>query len=119
MQKISVLLSFLLVIGILFSCTRDQAPEITCEGVASYDMNIKAIIDTNCAYEGCHNNGFSAPGIYLSYEGLKTDLDNGKFESRVINIQDMPPSYALGPTMLTQDELDLIICWMEEDYPEN
>ena len=109
MQKISILLSFLLVIGLIISCTKDVAPEITCEGAASYDMNIKAIIDTNCAYEGCHNGGLSAPGVYLDYEGVKVDLDNGKFETRVVNTQDMPPSYALGPKTLTQ----------EEDYPEN
>ena len=119
MQKISVLLSFLFIIGMAYSCTRNVAPEITCNGAASYDMNIKVIIDTNCAYEGCHNGGFAAPGTYLDYDGLTSDLDNGKFETRVVNNQDMPPSYALGPTSLTQEELDLVICWLEEGFPEN
>ncbi len=119
MQKISIIITFFLAFAFVVSCTRDEAPEITCEGVASYDDNIKLIIDTNCAYDGCHNGGLSAPGNYIDFEGLRQYIDDGSFEQRVVNSADMPPNYALGPKMLTQEELDLIICWIEEDYPEN
>lgn len=103
----------------MLSCTRDTAPEISCDGAASYESNIKAIIDTNCAYAGCHDGSLSAPGIFLDYEGLKSDIADGSFESEVVTSRTMPPDYALGPKTLTQEELDLIICWIEEDYPEN
>ena len=119
MQKISFFIFFFLIVIFQFSCTRDVAPEITCEGISSYDTNIKAIIDTNCAYEGCHNGTPSAPGVFLDYDGLVPFLVGGSFEQRVVNIGDMPPDFALGPRMLTAEDLDLVICWIEEDFPEN
>ncbi len=101
------------------SCTRDVAPEITCEGVASYDTNIKTVIETNCSYSGCHDGSPGVPGVYLDFDGIEPSLNDGTFEERVANRSDMPPSYATGPTTLTQEELDLIICWISEGYPEN
>mgnify|MGYP000037859248 CR=1 FL=1 len=119
MQKISIIITFFIVFILVLSCTRDSAPEITCEGAASYDTNIKPIIDTNCSYSNCHDG--TETGVFLDYAGIETYVNSnpGKFEDRVVNAADMPPSYALGPKMLAQDELDLIICWIEEDYPEN
>jgi len=118
MQKISIYITFFTLMVFGYACTRDTAPEITCEGVATYDLNIKMIIETNCAYAECHDGSISQ-GTYLNYEGLKGDLDNGEFEARVVTSASMPPSYADGPTELTQAELDLIICWIAEGYPEN
>ena len=119
MQKISILLVFLSFV-IWLSCTRDEAPEISCEGVASWDLNIKMIIQTNCVSSECHDGSTIAPGIFLEYEGIKPDLVDGSFEDEVVNSRTMPPFYAENsPTELTQEELDLVICWIAEGYPEN
>lgn len=118
MQKISIFIFFLALTILGYACTRDVAPEISCEGVATYDLNIRMIIETNCSYPQCHDGSISQ-GVYLNFEGLQTDIDNGKFENEVITSSTMPPPYASGPTELTQEELDLIICWIAEGYPEN
>jgi len=118
MQKISILLVFLSFM-IWLSCSRDVAPEITCEGVATYELNMKMIVETNCVYSGCHDGGSGVNGVFFDYEGLKPFLDDGGFEGRVVSKQDMPPSYATGPKELTPEELDLVVCWIAEGYPQN
>lgn len=112
------------------ACTSDQLPEPTpvdgCEiSMPTYDNDIKAIIDNSCAYSGCHLDG-SAPGIYIDYAGLLPVLESGFFRSRVIFDRDdpntgMPPNYAPQdrPQDLTQEQLDLITCWLDSGYPEN
>ena len=122
----AVVIACAVVIG---SCTYDNldAPVVTpvefCDTIpASYELNIKTIIETNCAYGYCHN-GF-APGDYTTYEGMLANLDEGKIEDRVIFQKDdpnigMPPIYATGPQDLTTEELDIFRCWLEAGYPEN
>lgn len=118
MKKISILAIFSVIL-VVFSCTRDEAPEISCEGVASWDTNIKEIIQTNCVYSECHDGSAGVPGIYFDYSGIEPWLVDGDFENRVVGLGDMPPSYADGATELNQEDLDLILCWIEEGYPEN
>lgn len=114
-----------------YSCTYDnleppiELPVEFCDTIpATYDLNMKALIDATCAYSGCHIAGGSAPGDYSTYSGIKPLLDDGKIEDRVIFQKDdpvagMPPDYAMGPKDLTQTEIDLFTCWLEAGYPEN
>jgi len=119
MQKISVFVVFLSFM-IWLSCTRDEAPEISCDGVATWDLNMKMITETYCVYSGCHDGGSGVAGIFFDYDGIKPFLDNGSYEDWVVARRDMPPSYGTpGLTELTQAELDLVICWIAEGYPEN
>jgi hypothetical protein len=121
-----------LAIGMLFvsSCTNDQLPEPSipesCEDtVPTYDVEIRPIIEESCAYAGCHLDG-SAPGIYVDYEGVKSVIESGAFREKVVVQKDdpnigMPPNYAPEgrPQDLTMEELDLIVCWLENGYPES
>ncbi len=112
-----------------YSCTADELPapsgEINCEEVeVSYDLNIKAIIDRSCAYSGCHLD--VAPGKYSTYNGLSGALKSGKFEQRVLNLRfdpiiGMPPDNAPEgrPRALSEEELDLVRCWLNKGFPEN
>ena len=92
--------------------------------VATYDETVKTVIDATCAYAGCHNGTPGVPGDYSTYNGLTLDLENGSFFRRVIESADdpvlgMPPDRATGPKDLTEEEFQLILCWVENDYPEN
>jgi hypothetical protein len=109
-------------------CTADELeeplPGADCDLIeVSYDLNIKALIDRSCAYNGCHLD--SAPGRYTSYEGLLDDLQGGKFEQRVITLRSdlilgMPPNNAPEgrPKDLSEEELNLIRCWLDKGFPE-
>lgn len=113
-------------LGLLFfgsSCTADELPrpEVTsCDGIqTSYELNIKQIIDETCAYSGCHPE-------YSDYDGLLPVLQDGSFRSRVITLRadaniGMPPNNAPEnrPKDLSAEQLNLIECWLTDDYPQN
>lgn len=122
--SLSLLYVFLLV---QVSCTSDVLPEpvaLPCDGeTPTYVADVQEIIERTCAYSGCHLGG--APGVYDSYSGLLSALENGEFRSRVINARDnptigMPPDYAPDdrPKNLTEDELMVITCWLDAGYPQ-
>jgi len=124
MKKLLFILAVLFIL--MSACTYDNLDEPTfCDAIsATYDSNVKAIIDASCAYAGCHLNNL-AIGDYSTYSGMLSRLDNGLIEDRVITQKDnpsigMPPDYAMnGPIDLTQEELDIITCWLEAGHPEN
>ena len=127
--RFTVFLSLLIGTLFLSNCTDDKLPEPIppsfCDTtVTSYNLNIKPIIDNNCAYSGCHLDSPIAPGNFSSYTGLEIFLST--FEERVIIEKDdeehgMPPFYAPAgrPQDLTEEELELITCWVEAGYPED
>ena len=120
----------LLVLGITASCSTDKlAPPVIiepefCDTIpATYELNVRDIIDKNCAYSGCHLDG--EPGNYSTYEGLQGVIASGDFVSRVITQKDdteigMPPFYVPSGKQedLTQEELDIISCWIQANFPE-
>lgn len=94
----------------------------------TYNGLVKTIIDESCAYVGCHNGvtGSIGPGDYTSYSGLNPYLVDGSFEDRVIfqkedTVLGMPPDVynETQKADLTQEELDIIQCWINAGYPEN
>jgi len=99
------------------ACTKDKLKEQEgdCAGDVAYSNQIKQIIDTSCAYSGCHDGGGGAPGNYTTFEKLEFFLDD-LFINRTIEIRDMPPNYAVGPKSLTQDEIDLVLCWIDNGF---
>ena len=112
----------ILFIIILFStmCTRDVIMEVEgeCSEEVTYDNQIKPIIDNACAYSGCHAGG--APGSFTSYEGISDYFGSDLLERRVLINRDMPPNFTtLGPTELSEQELEFIKCWIQSGYPES
>ncbi|MEL7123194.1 MAG: hypothetical protein AAFO07_27340 [Bacteroidota bacterium] len=120
----------LLLMGLLTYCTNDELPapdpaaSDECDNIsATYDTNIKPIIDNSCAYSGCHLG--SAPGRYDTYEGMLPNLQNGLILQRVITLRDdpnvgMPPNYAPSnrPQDLSDEDFQLIKCWLENGFPK-
>ncbi len=121
-------------IGLFSSCSNDelpppQTPEFCDTIVASYNTNVKTIIDESCAYSGCHDgSGGLGPGNYNSYNGLTGVLDAGTFRSRVIGLKEdatigMPPNQSVYAESkkddLTEEELRIIECWLDVGYPED
>ena len=89
--------------------------EPVCDGTATtYDNDISNIINDTCNSASCHGSGASN-GEWTSYKNLEAVLNNGDFEKFVLTEQTMPK----GTGSLSQDEIDLIQCWMEQGYPEN
>jgi hypothetical protein len=119
-----LLVAFITVAG----CTNDSLPEpteIPCDDInPTYEADIRPIVETSCAYSGCHLG--TAPGLYDSYEGLLSQIDAGSFRERTITMKadpnlGMPPNYAPAdrPEDLTEDELRMIECWLDAGHPQN
>lgn len=126
-----------LFLGFIFSlvfqtaCTTDKLPEpeppALCDTLqVSYNLQVKEIIDTNCATPGCHRAGTAAPGNYTSFNSLEPFLTEREFKRFVIDLRNdpdlgMPPNWETnpGPKDLTQEEFDIVSCWIEAEYPEN
>ena len=118
---------------ILPSCASDKLPEPQppefCETVeVTYDNQIKPIIDSSCAYSACHDGSgiTGAPGIFATYGGMQPFFATS-FRTRVLDLTD-DPSLGMPPNMsvyiqsqkddLTQEELDLMDCWISSGFPE-
>jgi hypothetical protein len=110
------------------ACTSDQLPEpmvlAVCDTLqATYDTNVKEIIDRTCAYSGCHID--ASIGNFLTYQGMRGRLETGSIRNRVISLRHdptvgMPPDYgpADRPVDLTQEELEIIQCWLDAGFPK-
>jgi len=133
MSKTVILSLFLLLIGLFSlstSCATDKLPEpeppAFCDTLqVSYNLQVKQIIDTNCAFSGCHSAGSIAPGNYTDFSGLSPFLSDQEFKRFVVDFRNdpdlgMPPDWPTnpGPKDLTQEEFDIISCWIEAGYPE-
>ena len=106
-------------ITLLFSqCSADklEVVENDCNGEVAYSNQIKPIVDIYCAYSGCHDGSSGVSGNYTSYDRMERSLTADLFEDRTIVVRDMPPNYAEGPKSMTREDLDMLICWIENDY---
>ena len=73
-------------------------------GTATYNTNVKSIIDAQCV--SCHSG-------YSSYSGLSGVLNSGSFKQHVLTNQDMPQN-----GQLTQDQINTIQCWSDAGFPQ-
>ena len=121
-----MLLFSLLFACFIFSCGDDEEP---CDSfTATYNGDVKAIIDASCAYSGCHAGGANAnaniplgSNDFTTYASLKPGLDVGGFNARALVAMDMPPAASVpagSPTELTAEQLEILTCWHNAGYPE-
>lgn len=104
------------------SCNFDSLPEPSTDGCESgtitYNNTIQAILETNCAYTGCHLSGFPYGDFSAYSEDLTSFLEKGDFKEQVIDLREMPPYYAIGPTSLAEEDIQVLKCWIEDSFPE-
>ncbi len=121
---------------ILEACNADVVtPSVGCDSFEtkyiSDDPNVatvKDIIDQTCAYSGCHDGaGGIGPGDYNKFSRIVQDIENGSFAARVITQRDnpslgMPPDKSVYPQSLqdslSQIQLEIITCWLQDGFPE-
>lgn len=123
MKKILIFICLgLLIVLVMSSCSDednmmvDMEPE-ECTDNLTFTADVEMIINSNCAYSGCHVAGTGLP-VLTSYDDVKVQIENGRFEDRVLVRQNMPPSNASGPTELSEADLHTLSCWIEQGYPE-
>lgn len=115
-------------VGVLaFACgDKDEDPVDPCDSInATYDGDVKAIINSSCAYSGCHdgmNTGLPEDARdYTTFAGLGVNTANGKFKTRVLDVKNMPnPDITPDdkPQELTTAQLEILQCWHDAGYPQ-
>jgi hypothetical protein len=122
---------FVLLVLFVIACTNDKLdepiPPTFCEAnVITYDDQVKPIIDRACGIPGCHVQGTIAPGVFTSYQGLSPFLSDAEFKRYVVDLVDdpdlgMPPNWPTnpGPKDLTEEEFEIVSCWISQGYLEN
>jgi len=117
MRKISIILSFIAFIYLISACTSDITPiiESDCSVPVSYNTNMRAIVDNNCALSGCHDgSGLNGAPFdnYDTFAGLQRHINDGTFEFEV-RARTMPDGF-----LLTEEDFILMSCWIDEGFPE-
>ena len=109
-----------IIIFCVFGCQQDTVPvpEFDCEVERTYQNDVALIIETNCAYSGCHIQGTPGVSDYSDYNKLAGAIESGVFRNRVLDTKTMPPANAPGPDELSGEELEILNCWIEQGYPE-
>ena len=105
----------ILIFLIIISCNKGDLLTPVCDGsIPTYDSDIKKIIDTKCMGTFCHNAGANR-GDFTSFSTLEPYLNNYSFSKTVLEEQTMPKG---NKNALTQEEINIIQCWSDNDYPE-
>lgn len=108
------IITFLFAVVLIIACKKEEEPQPTpCK--PTYNAGIKTIVDTKCALSGCHNGSVPLPN-FKTYPELKARVDNGKVKSFVFDLKIMPPA---NETQLTNEEKELLQCWLDNGAPEN
>ena len=113
MKKIA--LPFFLMTTSFCSCENKNAlptPADECTTV-SYAQHVQPIISAHCAIAGCHVTGFP-PWDFRAYEGVRAHVENGFFQSKVLEQKSMPPLDSLN-----EGELETLQCWFEQGALNN
>jgi len=125
-NNLFLLLLSIFVSALFFTACDDDEGE--CDNItATFNGDVKNVLSLTCSYEACHGTNSSfAQMDFNVYSNLKSFLDDGSFEKRVLNGGDtdnpvMPPPYTPdgNPMELTAEQQQILMCWKEAGYPES
>jgi hypothetical protein len=120
MSKQHIFVPLCLVV-LFFSCNKDTVapPTTECTGTTpTYAADVKAIVDKNCAYSGCHSATSKADGIDLStYALVKSESAKARFMgsiNQVAGYTKMPK----GTDKLPAASIKTLTCWIQSGTPQ-
>ncbi|MBA2423578.1 MAG: hypothetical protein H0V61_10205 [Chitinophagales bacterium] len=114
-------------LAIFSRCSSDKSdmvlpsdPVLNDSVVVTFSKDIVPIMETYCYGTGgqnCHvsQSNQGASGDFTTCIGLVDKVNNGSMETRVFDPEgDMPPSYSLSPTELTDSALQILKLWVNQ-----
>lgn len=95
------------------NCTLSQSVTVTRGNTGtSYATLVKPIIESKCSLSSCHDTGTGARD-WTNFNNVKNNA--AAIKTRTAN-KSMPPA---GSGTLSQAEIDLIACWVDDGAPNN
>lgn len=110
----------ILVSSILAGCYYDKEDELypgtaVCETTnVTWAETVQPLIQARCATSGCHVSGGLGPGDFTQYVNVKAKVDDGRFQSEVIQAGSMPPSGRLADC-----DIQELQAWIDAGAPNN
>ena len=126
LHKNPSIMKYYLTILLIFSlflftaCEKEVDPIIVdSEEVQDTYATLKAVVDQNCV--GCHSYGGTAVefGDFSNYGSIQGTLDNSSQEF-INRITSTDPNYRMPPAgSLTSSQIEQLVNWVSNGYPEN
>jgi cytochrome c553 len=118
MKKI---LFFVLMLSLVFVfCKKEEElPTVDCTGsTPTYTNDVKAILDANCSFAGCHDATTKSEGLdYSSYAQAKTHASHNHFLGSVNHLS----GYKAMPKnsdKLSAADIQTLSCWVQNGLPQ-
>ncbi len=128
MKKLLALVAVVGFFAVFYSsCAKDKAQKpqpLSCTGINpdsnTYTLNVKAILDYNCAYGGCHDHASAPTSSNVDLEGYSAT--KATFQGRNVfcslnhgtGCLPMPQSLPkLADSLITY-----LQCWADNGYPQ-
>ena len=112
----SSIIALVLIIIALESCDKYQKGYDCTGNIPTYNNDIKAIYDLNCATSGCHDSQYHSSGIDLSsYAGAAAANSDA-----ILGSVEHSSGYSAMPKnagKLTDVQIKKIYCWMQNNKP--
>ncbi len=105
-----------IVASTLFSCDKYQKGYDCTGQTPTYNNDIKAIYDANCATSGCHDPYSQAAGIDLSSYQTSIAANN----DRILGCVEHSSGFSAMPKnagKLTDTQIKKLYCWMQNSKP--
>lgn len=114
------LLLILITSALFFSCKKESIKEYNCNGISpTYDGEIKSILNTHCAFSGCHNATSKKGGIILSdYANAKTESTKDRFLGSIQHLKGYK-SMPQDASKLDEVTIQKLSCWVQNGSPQN
>lgn len=119
MKQSTLLIGILLTIGV-YSCKKEQNPTtFDCSGYSpTYTSEIKSILDTHCAFSGCHNASSKADGKdYSTYAAAKSNAAGNNFLGSIQHLSGYDPM-PRNAAKLSDSQIRALSCWKQNGLPE-
>lgn len=101
------------------ACDKDKSEPVveepTCDSIptVSYANHIQPLLNNNCNTSSCHGGG-AGNVSFSDYATVKSYVDNGQLEQRVLIDQNMPPTEPL-----IECDQKLLQQWLDAGAPNN
>jgi cytochrome c553 len=119
-MKKTIPIALLLASAVLVSrCKKEAIYTVDCVGaMPTYNVDVKPIMDANCAITGCHNAATKKEGYDLSnYEGTKAAAGNLAFRGAIQH----KSGYTAMPKKadkLSDADIRTVTCWVQNGMPQ-
>jgi hypothetical protein len=117
-MKFLSLLIFAAVIGFAMSCAEHHIPAAECTSgtTISYVNDVKSIVANKCATTGCHNGSNGSDINWLEFNNFQSHKVEVR---RRITLAPSETDHMPRKGSLTADELQKIICWIDQGALDN